>query len=253
MENAAKALLIGAGVIFTLLIISLLVVLYNKVSSYYEFQSDMTEAEQLQKFNARFENYHDKKIRGSELVSIMNMIIDYNNLQADARDYDPVNVEIDLKGHQDEIKYKNEAGGNTLITGSTIHNNNGTDDTPIRRIAETSSRLSTSLGISDVNLQRLSASINHIVDEPTNSDAKTEYKNYRKQLLKRILKYDVTEAEIDNIKKATYQYYQFTQFKRAMFECTSVTYNTNNGRVKGMTFEVILENDASGAEIIKFD
>ena len=248
MENASKALLIAAGMLFALLIISLLVVLYNQVSSYYAGQNKLTEIEQLEKFNAKFENYHDKQIRGSELVSILNMIVDYNNLQANAEGYEPISVVINLQGHQEELKWKNESGGDNLITQSTINNSNGTNDDTIKRIAGTSSRLSMNLGISDVKLQKLASRISDIVDEPSNSHEKEEFKDFRKQVLERVFGYEVPNSEVDYIITATYQYYQYMQFKRAMFDCTSVTYNTDNGRVNGMTFDVIVENDR-----IKFD
>ena len=251
MENASKALLIGAGMLFALLIITLLVIFYGQVSSYFEEKNKMTEIEQLEKFNAKFENYHDKQIRGSELVSILNMIVDYNNLQADAQGYEPIKVTIDLKGHQNELKYDNESGGKTLITVSNINNNS--NDTQIKKIAETSSRLSVELGIADVKLQKLASRISDIVDEPSDSDEKEEYKKFRKQILERILGYEVPDSEIGDIKTATYQYYQYMQFKRAMFDCKDVTYNTDNGRVNGMAFDVILEADINGELKIKMD
>ena len=209
MENAAKALAIAAAVIFTLLVISLLVILYNQLSSYYSEKNKMTEIEQLQAFNARFANYHDKEIRGNELVSIMNNIVDYNNLQSDMLGYKPVVIEIDLLDdeYKEEFKYNKESGGSTLITGKKIHNSNGTNDYQIAQIAGTSARLSKDLGITDVKLQRLSAQIANIVDEneQSSNEYKEEYRIYRAQVLTRIFgeKIDVDDPRIPAIESAT--------------------------------------------------
>lgn len=253
MENATKALLIAAGILLIIMIISAMMIFWDEMAGYFTEKHEVTMLEQLVEFNNKFSNYNGKTIRGNELLSIMNRIIDYNNYQADMLGYEPIAITVDLKGHHGEMKYRNETGGNTLIINSSIHNDGGTDDSDIKRISETSSRLSSNLGISDVKLQKLSAQIDNIVDDDVGDEpSKEDYKKYRAQLLTRILGYEVEDSRIDNIKQATYQYYQFTQFKRAMFECKEIKYNEQNGRINEMIFEVVLETDASG-EHIKFD
>lgn len=256
MENATKALLIAAGILLIIMIISAMVIFWDEMAGYFTEKHEATMLEQLVEFNNKFSNYNGKTIRGNELISIMNRIIDYNSYQSDMLGYEPIEITVDLKGHHGEMKYRNETGGNTLITNSIIHNDGGTNDNYIKRISETSSRLSSNLGISDVKLQKLSAQIDSIVDDDVvDARSNEDYKKYRAQLLTRILGYDVeiNDSRINKIKEATYQYYQFTQFKRAMFKCKSITYNQDdNGRINGMTFEVVLETDASG-EHIKFD
>ena len=255
MENATKALLIAAGILLIIMILSAVMIFWDEMAGYFTEKYETTMLEQLVEFNNKFSNYNGKTIRGNELISIMNRIIDYNNYQSDMIGYDPIAITIDLKNHHSEMKYKNETGGNTLITNSWIHNDSGTDDNTIKKISETSSRLSTTLGISDVKLQKLSAQIANIVDDDkVDWRSQEDYKKYRAQLLTRILGYDVevNDSRINGIKQATYQYYQFTQFKRAMFKCTNIGYNEQNGRINEMRFEVVLETDASG-EHIKFD
>ena len=260
MENAAKALLIAAAVIFAMLVTTLLVIFYGQISSYFEEKNKMTEIEQLQEFNARFENYHDKEIRGNELISIMNRIIDYNNLQADMQGYQPIAITIDMLGHEDELMWEikgvgRQSGGQVIINtiNGEITNQNGTDDSDIADIASLSANLWVRLGISDTKLQRLSSEIDNIVMLSKATD-KEAYKKYRAKLLTRILGYSIEENDdITNIENATYRYYQYIQFKRAMFHCTDVTYDQQTGRVNGMFFDVILEVNSEGANVIKFD
>ena len=90
-------------------------------------------------------------------------------------------------------------------------------------------------GIDDTKLQRLSAEIANIVDDDNADD---KYKETRAKKLKNIFGRKIEDSEIPKIKEATKKYYQYTQFKRAMFKCTDVKYNQQNGRVNEMDFEI---------------
>lgn len=267
MENVSKALLIAAAMLLAVMLLSLLFVFWNNMASYYNEKHEATMLEQLVEFNNKFQNYNGKTIRGNELVSIMNLIVDYNNYQADVEGYDRIKITINLQNRQVDFKYKNETGGRNLVGNSPTITNLVNDDA-IRDIATTSSRLMTGIpGLTDTKLQKMSSNIEHIVnDDPTSDRAEyiEEYIKYRDQLLTRILGYEVSEGEsiensdgtlinydtfIESVKKATYQYYQYTYFKRAMFECTDVLYDETTGRVNEMKFKVILGDDNK----IKFD
>ena len=233
MENASKALLIAAGIIITLLIITLLVGLYNEVSSYYESKHNMTEAEQLEKFNSVYLNYNDTEIRGNELISVMNRIIDYNNLQARENGYERIIIKIDFNGHIAELAYDNNP---TLFNGNLITND--TNDMEIKRVAELPITLVSS-GLTDLKLQKLSSEIHNIVLDNPNDEEKSE----RAKKLTRILGRTINKDDnIDDIEEATLKYYQITQFKRTMFECTNVSVDTATGRVNKMEFIAVLEN-----------
>lgn len=251
MENATKALLIAAAILMIIMVLSLLVIFWDQVSGYFSTLHDAKMQEQLVEFNSQFQNYLGKTIRGNELVSIMNKIIDYNNYQSDIVGYDRVKIDIYLKGLQNGFKYENETGSDSLIKGTTI--TNATNDNDIERIATTSNRLVnnfTSSGfqnLTDVKLQKMSSNIDIIVNDTNKKD--------RARFLTKLLGYEITEddSRIEKIKNATYQYYQFTQFKRALFKCTDVFLNENNGRVNSMRFEVVTEKSEDGKDIIKFD
>ena len=110
-----------------MLVITLLVIFYGQISSYYEEKNKMVEIDQLQEFNARFENYHDKEIRGYEVISIINRIVDYNNLQADidyGKGYERITINIELQGHASELAFD----GTDLIVADVISNSSGRDD-----------------------------------------------------------------------------------------------------------------------------
>ena len=234
MENASKALLIAAGIIVTVLIITILVGLYNEVSSYYESKHNMTEAEQLEKFNSVYLNYNDTEIRGNELISIMNRIIDYNNLQARENGYERIIIKIDFSGHVAELAYDNNP---TLFSNNFITND--INDVEIKRVAELPITLVSS-GLTDLKLQKLSSEVHNIVLDNNPTD---EEKIERAKKLTRILGKTINkDDDVDDIKEATLKYYQLTQFKRTMFDCTDVSVDTETGRVNKMEFKAIVEN-----------
>lgn len=242
MENAAKALAICAAVIFSLLVLTLLVVQYNKISSYYEEKNKMTEIEQLQEFNARFENYAGKDIRGSELVSVINRVVDYNNLQADidyGKGYEKIIININLisNAHVNELTLDN----NPTILKKKICNTAESDkdivdlaNVVIKYASDTKIK-----GLTDIKLQKMTAKAQDIVlDKPDE-----EERIYRANLLTRILGYTIKKDDnVDKIVKATKDYYQLTQFKKVWFRCDEVFYDTETGRVNGMNF-IALEDD----------
>ena len=63
MENATKALLIAAGVLIGIIILSMLLLGYNQISNYYQQQSDNLSLKQIVELNKKFTNYDGKTIR----------------------------------------------------------------------------------------------------------------------------------------------------------------------------------------------
>ena len=250
MENLSKALLIAAGMLIAVMIILLIVGAWSQISGYFTEEHNSKMVEQTLEFNNKFENYNGKTIRGNELISIINRIIDYNNYKADIEKYERVKININLKGHAGEFAYDGNAN---LFPNDPIENNS--NDTEIRRISELSSNLTSSASgipkITDTKLQKLSSEIHNIVDaDKYTGNKKEEYIKKRQQKIKNILGYEVKSDEtelMNNIIDATKKYYQLTQFKRATFNCTGVIYNTSNGRVNGMTFVI---NETSEGKVI---
>lgn len=239
MENITKALLIAAGVLIAIMLVTLIITFKDQLSAYFTEEHDSKMVEQAVEFNNRFENYNGQDIRGNELISVMNRVIDYNNTSAGVEGYDPVVIRIDFKGyHNDAIGgFKNDQADPSIFTSSILSNSSGSD-ADIMAVANLSTTLVNNSGIdgiTDTKLQKLSASISTILD-----DSNPEY---REKTLKNILGYEVTDAStLNKIKNATKQYYQYTQFKRAMFHCTGVKYNTENQRVNEITFDIVEEN-----------
>ena len=79
MENASKALLMAGGMLIALIIISALLLMFNQLGVFQDAQSDSEKASQLAEFNFDFERYADDEgITGTDLISLANKIVDYN-------------------------------------------------------------------------------------------------------------------------------------------------------------------------------
>lgn len=255
MENVTKALLIAAGILFAVLILSLLAMFGGQLSGYYAEQHNSKIIEQDAKFNAQFENYNRQTIRGNEIISIMNKVVNYNTSIADMEKYDKVILSIDLKGYQNRANgnFKYSDSDTSIFQGkmsANILKNTATSDVNIRDVANISADLINELAsagisnISDAQLQALSADIQNIAID---SNAAQSLQITRNQKLQNILGKNkansLNVSQMNTLVNVTKKYYQYTQFKRAMFKCTGVQHNTSqNGRVIGMTFVIVEEN-----------
>ena len=155
MENVTKALLIAAGILFAVLILSLLAMFGGQLSGYYA------------------EQHNSKIIEQDAIISIMNKVVNYNTSIADMEKYDKVILSIDLKGYQnranDNFKYSDS--DTSIFQGkmsANILKNTATSDVNIRDVANISADLINELAsagisnISDAQLQALSADIQNI-------------------------------------------------------------------------------------------
>lgn len=106
MENATKALVMAGGVLIAILIIGLLVFFFNNVSSYRKVEDDAEALKQAVDFNKKYEVYNKNNIYGSELLSLANMIVDYNKKENEEKDYKKMNLEVIIKNPNDIFKIK---------------------------------------------------------------------------------------------------------------------------------------------------
>lgn len=300
MENAAKALIIAAGVLIAVMILSLVMMFYNEVSDYYQSESDITVQEQLAEFNKKFENYHRDQIRGSDMISLMNRVIDYNKTQTyqEGTGYERIEIAIDLKSRDivNQFKYDTDPSSTSIIDDIIRNNNFKITNKTASNASEDQKKaadnklvgitgiendlinvLKNQLGVSDPTsgqLQTLSSNIGNImIKEDYNYTPEEERQNWtlisteianrkkRADLIETTLNIQIeiddetavtkstSEDDMELIKEIALQYYQFTQFKRAYFDCTEVKYDEETGRISEMYFEI--RTDASG--IVEFN
>lgn len=95
MENMTKALEIAASVLIGVLILSLLVFGYNQIREQKNIEQKNESASQLSKFNINFESYAKDTVYGSEILSLANEVINYNERKA-VDGYQEIELEVKI-------------------------------------------------------------------------------------------------------------------------------------------------------------
>ena len=243
MENASKALLIAAGIFFGLLILTLCVYMFSQLTNYFTQTEEERLLAQITKFNSEYEKYADNDVRGNDLLSLINKIVDYNARQADVDGirYERMIITIDVR---DTSSYLYDgATGSVKYNKEIIKNcNNINNDNDIYSISNAVDNMEGKY--KKKQLQNLTSNISNLFapyeyPDPT-SPSYLQATQKRNSLVKDIIgtEYDdLTNNNKQILEKAALEYYQYQQFKRAHFECTGTTYNQQTGRIVRLEFK----------------
>lgn len=90
MENATKAMLIAAGVLIGVMILSLGVALFSELQEYVESSHEAMRFTELKAFNNQFTVYLDRELTIQDVVTVANMAHE-NNMEYNITD----SIEID--------------------------------------------------------------------------------------------------------------------------------------------------------------
>lgn len=267
MENASKALIIAGGILLTMAIVGLVIFAWNRFSDYYKNDDNLAEIDDITKFNLQFTNYQRDDIHGYELVSLANKVFDYNTRRSNAIGnksnewYNTITMTIDFKGMQNKFRYSNDITSRELLFKNGIYSNNGIDNfihtaTGIEEVyggADTATKLAKSIDSLILTQDQIDYNQNYKKMSPANSKWKAvqDYISISKDksiLGGKKINETISEYEINNIysnmqRKLTndasiMKYYEYYQFKRGIFKCTStdITYDQSTGRVSTIKF-----------------
>ena len=274
MDNASKALLMAGGMLLAILLLTLLIYAWSLFSEYQSSKNDLVDIENTAKFNQLFTNFDRKDVQGYELITLVNQIIDYNerktrDTQNDNNEkYEPIEITIDINRKANTFSYETN---NKLIENKTY--TDGKNSASNRRDAKSSfenSVLNTlKLALDDMNLDETKAnkvaknigSIFHKSEEITALANNRSYYggNENNVYLDMANTYIASTGEennltpgaritfaqnnlvIDNGNNNKYYnyaciYYEYMQFKRGVFECTNLEYDSVTGRVIKIDF-----------------
>lgn len=219
MENASKALLIAAGILIGLIVITMIIYAYGQVSNYYTTKEETKKSEQLAEFNNQYIGYNRKDVRGSDLLSLVNKIIDYNQPKINDVNDEKIKISINI-GNVEEFYFDYSNNKNVKLiepsyTEATINNKLVAPANTIE------GRYSQALAI------KLSSKISTLMGENSRQTPEQLFTE---------LKINASDyaGGIQQIQNDILKYYQYVQFKRAHFDCTNLTYK--DGRVKSFTF-----------------
>ena len=174
MENSVKALLIAASMILVIMILTLVMVAYNDTSGFFQREHENTVVEQLERFNNQFDNYNDTTIRGNEMLSMINKLIDYNVLQAENDGYDE--IELVINGiDSDNVKNQFKSNNSDSSILNNISNKDGQKaiSGKIEELLQTARNAGIS-SITETKLQKLQIEEDTILKTPANDDKKDE-------------------------------------------------------------------------------
>lgn len=241
MENASKALLMAGGVLISLLVIGAFILAMREVSSYQNTRHGAELEQQTLEFNNLYESYNRKNIRGNEIISLMNRIVDYNNRKT-AEGYKKMQVEFTIS---QDIR-KNDLtfdGRNRLLTKASdtyteddIDNIVGLPTSITGDISGGAIRdLEDKYGQAYCN--QLSSEISNINDINNLLGRTTTQKNTEFDNTYRFPKSASSYGGISQILEDAKLYYEYVQFKRTYFKCTGTEYDDDTGRIIKMEFE----------------
>ncbi|MCI9177036.1 MAG: hypothetical protein HFJ28_00235 [Clostridia bacterium] len=223
MENASKALIIASSVLISLLIIGALVFMFNSLRDLKTVEASSEEEQKLAEYNKRIETFN-RRLYGSELVSLANLIDDYNIRQANLKGYKPIELTVDMK---------DKVISETLKLKTTLY-------TDYQKIREDFGKLESKVNETK-NAKKLVGGTTYLTAEKI-AGMRT------RDLGETIRKADssLSEEEIDAKVQELLEFSQdytdlkseITSFKNSAFEMTFIDYDIN-GRVKEMKFELI--------------
>lgn len=220
MENASKALIMAGGILIALMVLGALMLMFNNLSSYQNYSDQNLEEAQIVEFNNQFVTYNRNDVRGNELYSLLNRVVDYNERKSSKGiigkelSYQPMTVSFSID--RSKLKYGNT---NWLFTKNTYTEDSNTSQFEQDIVSKVNEIEGNKM------IQTLVLNINTILNKNDQSNASKKY-------------YEITgKSEIDDkVEEDMLKYYEFVQFKRAHFNCTNIEYDKNNGRVIKMEF-----------------
>ena len=251
MENASKALIMAGGMLLAILIVSLLVYAWSLFSKYQASKDSLADVENTAKFNEQFANYDRDDVQGYELISLVNKIIDYNYRKSDDGEaknnnkYSPIKITVNF-GSDDNRKSlcPEENVNNKLFSKNTYEQSNqqATRD-PFKNIIETATGLENRWGGSD-NATKIAKGIMAIFLEntPTEPSENQKIDAVKKWNYSSSKKYSLTVDGYNKMnleqKANAYKYYEYVQFKKAVFksDSSSLKYDNVTGRITQMVF-----------------
>lgn len=225
MENASKALVMAGGILIALLVVGALMLMVNQVSYYQKSESTSEKAQQQADFNKEYVQFTYSDLKGYELISLVNKVIDYNKKEAVGNSVDyslKMTVNIDMVGTSGtSFAQKYGTSGNTVLFKKkyTITNNDISFYNDISKYRELENTYSLSI------MSKLSANYDKLKSVEGNTN---EYTKAMKEITGRT---DVTVG-IKDIEK----YREYSEFKTSTFKPGEVKYYSN-GQVKEMSFE----------------
>lgn len=97
MENASKALIMAGGVLIAIIIVSVIVLAFQRSGNVSADYSKSISREEISTFNANFTKYLDHKLTIHQVVTIYNFAKNNNTKQVDCEEYTVTDIKEELE------------------------------------------------------------------------------------------------------------------------------------------------------------
>ena len=237
MENASRALIMAGSVLIALMIIGALLLMFNNLSNYQQTNIETEAQAQVVRFNNGYTTYNRKNVRGSDLYSLLNKVIDYNRRQSSAGtgwsdqgqelQYEPMTIKFSIT--PSDLRFDNT---NRLFTGTGNYEISGSTNTFENSIKTKIDDLENEYG--QETLVALTSNVTKVLPDVEAVDTVEQFNKISRKVT--ITSWDQIKPG-SQIRNDVYTYYEYIQFKRAYFDCESVEYNQETGRIVEMVFK----------------
>ena len=215
MENASKALIIAGSVLLAVLIMTALIYTFSPISSLKQVEASSEEEKILAQYNKEIENFNRAGLYGSEILSLANLIEDYNERQSELKGYGPITLKVSIKPITGaEYLKENEYSNYIDLTKDFKNVENKTKE--LKQTIICGQTLDKLAGMRTDTLKDLISRYNTANGKNHNlTDIENE-----------IAKYQNVNSEMQT-------------FKNKRFNTPEVKYDNGTGRVKSMTYKEI--------------
>ena len=228
MENATKALLMAAGILIAIIVLSLAIVVYGNISRFYQTKQSNISQEQLAAFNSEYSAYNRDDVSGFELVSLINKVIDFNQNKVYGASNTDENDNTELgQGYQEIevlVTLNNSDYNNELFDNNANYTYSGKNSGNSRK--ELAGKIS--------SMQGLEKKINPS-DLTKLTFYATDFANMPQKDLNEKVQ-EITGKNYNITSKQILQYADYLIFKRGTFKCTEMKYNSN-GQIYKISFK----------------
>ena len=233
MENASKALIMAGSVLLALIVIGAFILMLTNLNDYQEKNDTTLQQQQIVEFNNQFSTYDRTGLRGTDMLSLMNRIIDYNSRKT-TEDIGFQKMKITIKGLDSNIlqSLRYETSGNNLLIKKNTYTQENLSEivTKPQELERKYQKKYITQLVSNISkfmdIYNSSLSINQKIQEI----------NEKKWLPKSVTTY----GSLDSVKNDILIYYEYSQFKRTYFDSTGETkYDKNTGRITELNFNCV--------------
>lgn len=265
MENSADALQLAFGVIIAVLLLSLLVYVFNNISSFENTKRDQAVSQQTAEFNKKFLAFDKTSMYATDVISVLGLAISNNKIQNQAITANPLgNYEKTLDYSINiEIVIEEDIKAREITTAYIEEKDSGTGLVNQNKIPEGDSRLPTSMhgknpsikedtqrqlsnGTYSLDIYKKNSSGEYEVDSSGNKKTDDTAKHAYEMLEGIAVSSDgYVKPEIKTkgriILKTERDTYGLNDFKKTIYKCEKIGYD-GSGKINYMKFVTVDTN-----------